>query len=427
MTHQAEMYLLKNKLRLMKGTIRHTWQSLIGILFVCGVLLYQFLFSIAKIAHGTTASPQGTLYILLAVVALNLFRGFLSQTPVIRMDAASTLFTYNTKLFATILCRKQITSMILSLLGSAIIAFFLSGFIFDTVFVKMTTLITLYFGTSTYFSWIFYHAKGTGKMFALVGFGICTVLLLAASVFSIIGLAVLLFFSVLYTWKYLKLDLPKYYEQLQKIDIAEVAVSQNNYAKMYQLAEENRPAYIKGLKLSHFRSSKHTALWHKSLLELIRMQKGPITLVAVLILFGWLVHKSNMLTFLPLLDDPAITGMITVLCTATALSSLYQLLAKQVQSVCDKRKLGLSIPYSDQQIVLSYGITAIIVNGILTLGISLIYTVFSWHLLLLWFAEIIAYFAQCYALLSKRKIGRSFIVVANILLYAATYFSIISI
>ena len=41
---QAEILLLKNKLRLMKGTIRHTWQGLIGILVVCGVLVYQFFF-----------------------------------------------------------------------------------------------------------------------------------------------------------------------------------------------------------------------------------------------------------------------------------------------------------------------------------------------------------------------------------------------
>lgn len=423
MNHQSEMYLLLNKLRLTKGTIRHTWQSLIGVLFVCGALLYQFLFSVVKITKGAAASPDGTLYILLAVVALNLFRGFLTQTPVLRMDAASALLAYNTKLFAIILRRKQIISAILSFLGSGILSYFLSGFAFNMVFAKMTALITLYFCNCTHLSWIYYHEKFEGKMIATAGIGICTVLFIVASVFSIAGLASLLCMTVLYSWKILKLDLPKYYEHLQKIESAEVAVSQNNYAKMYQLAEENRPAYVRGLRFGYLQSTKQMAVWHKSLLELLRMQKSSITLVPVLLLFGWLVSKSNMLAFLPLLDDPAITGMIAALCVTTALSSFNQLLIKQVQNSCDKRKLGLSLPYPTRYIFFSYGATAAVVNLILSLVICLLYSAAPLRIILLWIVQIVVFLVQCYAQLAKGRFGQGLSVFANILLYAAVHFS----
>ena len=58
MKYQAEILFLKNKLRLVKGTIRHIWQGLIGIICVGGVLLYQFFFVIAKAGYGTRVTES---------------------------------------------------------------------------------------------------------------------------------------------------------------------------------------------------------------------------------------------------------------------------------------------------------------------------------------------------------------------------------
>ena len=109
---QAEILLLKNKLRLMKGTIRHTWQGLIGILVVGGVLVYQFFFVMEKARYGTGATARGVFYTLLCVAVINLFRVFLNQTPVFRVEAASVLNTYNTGYFTKILVRKQFLSVL---------------------------------------------------------------------------------------------------------------------------------------------------------------------------------------------------------------------------------------------------------------------------------------------------------------------------
>lgn len=104
---QAEILLLKNKLRLMKGTLRHAWQPLLGFLIVGVALAYQLIFVVAKAGRGTAVSSQGILYVLLAVVTINLIRVFLNQTPVFRMEAASVMLTYNTKQFYKVLCRNR--------------------------------------------------------------------------------------------------------------------------------------------------------------------------------------------------------------------------------------------------------------------------------------------------------------------------------
>ena len=109
MNHQAEILLLKNKLRLLKGTVRHTWQGLIGMIAVSGVFLYQFLAVVFKAEYVTEATSKGVFYALLIVAVISLFRVFINQTPVFRMEAASVLHTYNTKYFrkSFILCLPQ--------------------------------------------------------------------------------------------------------------------------------------------------------------------------------------------------------------------------------------------------------------------------------------------------------------------------------
>lgn len=91
----------------MKGTLRHAWQPLLGFLIVGVALAYQLIFVVAKAGRGTAVSSQGILYVLLAVVTINLFRVFLNRTPVFRMEAASVMLTYNTKQFYKVLCRNR--------------------------------------------------------------------------------------------------------------------------------------------------------------------------------------------------------------------------------------------------------------------------------------------------------------------------------
>ena len=304
---QAEILLLKNKLRLMKGTLRHAWQPLLGFLIVGVALAYQLIFVVAKAGRGTAVSSQGILYVLLAVVTINLFRVFLNQTPVFRMEAASVMLTYNTKQFYKVLCRKQGLSVLLSIFIAGVLSFILSGFLFDAAFGKLFGLLALYGCNCSFLSWIFYHLQSKAKWLSLPIFAVCSVLLILHSFLSIALLAASLCALWLYAQRVLRLNLPKYFERLQFLEMSATALSHNDYVKMRQMAEENRPSYVSAPMLHHWKPTKRTALWMKSLLEILRMQKRILILLALLLFVGWLVWRTDLLAFAPLLENHAIT------------------------------------------------------------------------------------------------------------------------
>ena len=379
---QAEILLLKNKLRLMKGTLRHAWQPLLGFLIVGVALAYQLIFVVAKAGRGTAVSSQGILYVLLAVVTINLIRVFLNQTPVFRMEAASVMLTYNTKQFYKVLCRKQGLSVLLSIFIAGVLSFILSGFLFDAAFGKLFGLLALYGCNCSFLSWIFYHLQSKAKWLSLPIFAVCSVLLILHSFLSIALLAASLCALWLYAQRVLRLNLPKYFERLQFLEMSATALSHNDYVKMRQMAEENRPSYVSAPMLHHWKPTKRTALWMKSLLEILRMQKRILILLALLLFAGWLVWRTDLLTFVPLLENPSITKGIAGFCVATAFGTLHQLLIQQVKAVSDKRLLGLSLPFTTEQIILSYGVNAAAINLLLTLAVGFLYSAFSLRLLL---------------------------------------------
>ena len=156
----------------MKGTLRHAWQPLLGFLIVGVALAYQLIFVVAKAGRGTAVSSQGILYVLLAVVTINLFRVFLNRTPVFRMEAASVMLTYNTKQFYKVLCRKQGLSVLLSIFIAGVLSFILSGFLFDAAFGKLFGLLALYGCSCSFLSWIFYHLQSKAKWLSLPIFAV---------------------------------------------------------------------------------------------------------------------------------------------------------------------------------------------------------------------------------------------------------------
>ena len=374
----------------MKGTLRHAWQPLLGFLIVGVALAYQLIFVVAKAGRGTAVSSQGILYVLLAVVTINLFRVFLNQTPVFRMEAASVMLTYNTKQFYKVLCRKQGLSVLLSIFIAGVLSFILSGFLLNAAFGKLFGLLALYGCNCSFLSWVFYHLQGKAKWLSLPIFAVCSVLLILYSFLSIALLAASLCALWLYVQRVLRLNLPRYFERLQFLEMSATALSHNDYVKMRQMAEENRPSYVSAPTLHHWKPTKRTALWMKSLLEILRMQKRILILLALLLFAGWLVWRTDLLTFVPLLENPSITKGIAGFCAATVFSTLHQLLIQQVKAVSDKRSLGLSLPFTTKQIILSYGLNAAAINLLLTLAVGFLYSAFSPRLFLLWGVENIA-------------------------------------
>ncbi len=410
MKHQIEKLLFKNRIRLLKGTIIHTWPTLIGVIVAVAVLGYQFF---------SFAMPEGSLYVLILVSGISLFRIFVLNTPVFRIEAASMLHMYNTKYFRKQIRYRAFGSVWKSILFSGIIALGMSGFLLDKSFFDLWFLLTLYNCNSSFLSWVFYHEKSKTVFFVYL---ICTLLLLLQSFISVICLILCLVCLWFYSEKFLKLDIPRYKERIQSLEAASVAVSHNDYSKMVQMADENRPQTVKWPTLELFNPGKKTALVIKSFLELLRVQKQTVVLLVLLILLGWILSRTEILSFLPLLADEAINRLIAAFCTVMALSALYQILIKQAKTVSDKRKLGLSLPYSTMSVVLAYGFTATVINLIVALTISLLYTCFSARIIVLLFAQTSAFSVPCILQLREKKIQKGATTVMNIVLLVAVYY-----
>jgi len=406
----------------MKGIIRHSWQGLICIAVVGGVLLYQFFSIVVKSGYGTGAAERGVLYTLLIVAAVNLYRVFLNKTPVFRIEAASVLYTYNTDYFRKSLILRQLFSILFSISVSGLIACVLSGFLFSTVFFNLWLLLSLYISNCSFLSWINYHVQGKIKWCVCAAFLIYTILLLLRSVLAAIPLVVFLCASWIYVQRFLRIDTQKYYERLQRLEAASAAASRNDYVRMQQLADENRPSYVRGPLLYHLKPTKKTALWIKSILELFRIQRQIFVLLAIIMLAGWIVSRTDLLTFLSLPDAKAIARVIAVFCTTAVLSSIYQLLIKQAKAVSDKRRLGLSLPYSTKQIIVSYGMTAMLINLLLSFVISLLYTAFSIRFILLLSAETTAWLVPCCTRIFETKFQRAAAAFSNLILFAGVYY-----
>ena len=143
MNQQAVRLLLKNRLRLLSGTLRHTWQS--GLILLLGALatVYQLFFVTLGIQFGIPAAPEKIRWTLLAFAVIQAYRIFFHQTPVFRMEAATLLLTYNTHFFAQRLSREKWEKTLSSFLIGGTLAFLLNGFEIDGVFLKNAISLSL--------------------------------------------------------------------------------------------------------------------------------------------------------------------------------------------------------------------------------------------------------------------------------------------
>lgn len=381
---------------------------------VVAVLGYQF-YSVVS------AVPKGILYVSILVAGFNFFRVFVINTPVFRIEEASMLHLYNTKYFRKQIRFRAFSSVFKSIFVSGFIALALSGVLLDKSFFELWIILTLYNCNSSFLSWVFYHEKSKTVFFVYL---ICTLLLLLQSFISVICLILCLVCLWFYSEKFLKLDISRYKERIQSLEVASIAVSHNDYSKMVQMADENRPQTVKGPTLELFNPGKKTALVIKSILELLRVQKQTVVLLVLLILLGWVLSRTEIFSFLPLLADEAINRLIAVFCTVMALSALYQILIKQAKTVSDKRKLGLSLPYSTMSVVLAYGFTATVINLIVALTISLLYACFSARIIVLLFAQTSAFSVPCILHLHEKIIKKGATTVLNVILLIAVYYYI---
>lgn len=415
----------KNRLHLFVGSIRQAWATALGLVIVFGIFLYQLLFSIMQVERGVPIADQYIVYIFGFIAAVNFIRIFISKTPVFKMNAATLHYLYNTKYFNQALHGKYIFSAIGAIVVSFLISFCINGFVLNLGFVWTFVILAIYLFSSSLMAWIHYHGKKLECIILLPFFAAATALVFTRTPVSALLAVVILILLAVYSLRYLELNIPKYYNRLYMLDTISAAQSQNNMAKMEQLAAENRPQIIHGFSLRNLPLSKRTALISKSLIELIRMQKQILVLLLLLLLAGWLIGRTVLFDFIPLLDVPEIRKMLAAVCTATALSALYQLFIKQISTVIEKQKMGLFLPYPKGQVLLSYLPVPAVLNLFLSILLGALYSRFSLITFIFWIITVAVYSIQSYVEVYGIKAKQLITGCTNLALWAGTYWYII--
>lgn len=422
MNQQAVRMLLKNRLRLLSGTLRHTWQS--GLILLLGALamVYQLCFITLGIQFGIPATPEKIRWTLLSFAVIQAYRIFFHQTPVFRMEAATLLLTYNTHFFALRLSREKWEKTLFSCLIGGTIAFLLNGFEIDGVFLRNAVLLSLYQASCNFFSWIVYHSGKHVRWYVLVIWILCSILLMQQTVpaLGLLGLSAI--GAAGYCRRKLNLNIPKYYDKLRSLEAAQAALSHNDTAQMLRMAEKNRSPYVTEPFFQDLHPTRRTAMLIKNLLGLLRMQKQILVLLSGLLLLGGLIRQTSLFAFLPLLDQPNIREMAGILCAVAALSAFFQQLIKQSQIVSDKRKEGLSLPFTTARLALYSIVTAAFFIFILSLAAGVVYSRFTVRIFVFWLSATAIYGIECCTVLFTWRFQRAILTAVNLLLIVATFF-----
>ena len=187
------------------------------------------------------------------------------------------------------------------------------------------------------------------------------------------------------------------------IDQVEAAQSQNNLVEMARIAEENRLANVSGVKLQHFRLTKKTALFAKSVLDVIRTQNQIWIVVIALPAVGWLLVNTSVLELMSFSTDPLLISMLSAVFTMVAFTSIFQVISEQIHKMIRKKTVGLELPYTNAHIFWAYLPVAMMTNFILTIGLDLIYVSLSLESLGFFIVANISYLLMSYSTVYSPK------------------------
>ena len=220
----------------------------------------------------------------------------------------------------------------------------------------------------------------------------------------------------------MNLNIPKYYDKLRYLEAAQAALSHNDTAQMLRMAEENRSPYVTEPFFQDLHPTRRTAMLIKNLLGMLRMQKQILVLLSGLLLLGGLIRQTSLFAFLPLLDQPNIREMAGILCAVAALSAFFQQLIKQSQIVSDKRKKGLSLPFTTAELAVYSIVSAAFFIFIFSLAAGIVYGRFTARIFAFWLAATAFYGIECYTVLFTWRFQRAVLTAVNLLLIVAIFF-----
>ena len=372
MNNQSSLFLIKNKWRLTKGILRHYWMPLLILFGSIGFGGYYVLTQLNGDSDWWNKLDQSQHYLYALVVLGCFFRVFLGKNPIYMMNSATVLYTYNSSFF-----KKQLKiKKVLTAFGGSLLAFVISLIIHHLTIDEQTLLdylkLTLFIQNSFLLAWIFYHESDKRRLAVLPVFIVMTSLLFLKHSIFLFPAAVITVMLTIYDGRYLVLNMTKYENNLRFLDEVMTAQSQNNYADMLRIAEENRSSTVKGLQLHSLHPTPQTAIFKKSLLDFIRMHQQ--SWVLILVLFGascFLLSGIAVNLFKNTIDTTS-NNAAASLCILMTFQSLFQASAKHATTFIEKSNLGLLLPYTKRQILWGYYPTILLISLFFALMLDLI-------------------------------------------------------
>ena len=289
-------YIFKNKFRLAKGIIKHNLMGLLGLLVVGGLALSQAIRFAAYLEPGRPLDNRYVCYMMAALAALGFYRAFFMQSPVIVINAATLHHTFYTRYFKTIMMWQYLRLAFRSLVIAGIAAYIIAGRTLNIVFATTCILLFAYLSLSELLAWIAYHTSGSrARLLGLMclnvvcilagGYSIATAgttplsggpagglfsgLLgkLAKPCLAVAFLAVELIAVLGYLKRKFQPDYSKYEAYLRFVDETMAAQSQNNWAKMVQIAKEYSLKREYRIMLHRFQPKRHNVLVYKNIIK----------------------------------------------------------------------------------------------------------------------------------------------------------------
>lgn len=372
MNNQSSLLLIKNKWRLTKGILRHYWMPLL-VLF--GSIVFGGYYVFTKLNADSdwwNILDQYQQYLYVLVVLGCFLRVFLGKKPVFKINSATALYTYNSSFFKSQLKKKKIFTAF----GGSLIAFFISLIVHHLTVDAQTLLdylkLTLFIQNTFWLAWVFYHKSDKRRWTVLPVFAVMTSLLFVKHSISLLPAAVITVMLTVYDSRYLVLNMTKYVDDLRFWDEIMTAQSQNNYADMLRIAEENRSSTVKGLMLHSLRPTRQTVILSKSLLDFIRMHKQIWALILVLFGAGCSLQSGIFVRLFRIPIDTMSLNVVAALCIMMAFQSLFQASGKHATTFIEKSNTYLMLPYTKWQVLWGYYPTVLLISILFVLILDLI-------------------------------------------------------
>jgi len=432
-------YILKNKFRLAKGVIRHNLAGVLGLLLVGALMLSQAMRIVAYLEPGNPLEDKYVIYIMAMLAAVSFYRAFLMKSPVIMINAATLHHTFYTRYFKIIMRWQYLLLALRSLSIAGISAYIIAGRTVNTIFTTVCILLFAYLLLSESVAWIAYHTPASRlpllglmclNMMCLFagGYGISTTGPYAGGAFGgftkacvAIALLAVELIAVLYHLKHkFQLDYSKFEGYLRFVDETMAAQSQNNWAKMVQIAKEHSLKKEYRIMLNHLRPTKRNVLVYKNVIETARLGRAIwITLLALLV-FAYIITMTTWLSW-DFAEFHELSKIIAVFCIATVYANLKEIWLRQVNTVLQKSSLGLHIPFDTNRILLGYLPFPLVAYAALSVVLGLLFGVRITGVLALFVSGSVVYAADLLLLTKQFKVNKAVRLVLNALLFSGVY------